>query len=288
MRSEGRELSETVEITLSLCCSFFKSILWFLVYLIGYGCYLCFQNISLNEQKKLFRLFIFLVISFWIDYILEKYFPKFFFIHISEIKNILLYFILCLLIIKNINKNKNILYIKYNNALALLPIFADGIMVKIHLFSDLKIIVFSYLPLYMIILLINKIFLKDYDSSLLLVYNYLIPDFVLEILFVILMRPKIVPDFFDDDLGDMFNENGGDIFRCVLPNFDDRFNINENIDTKIYLNDKNDDKDEIPIIIIGPNDYINSSNNSDNSDFIESDINKYFSSIHIGYYNVNK
>ena len=54
--------------------------------------------------------------------------------------------------------------------------------------------------------MIHKLFLYDFDNSILLVYNYLIPDFVLEILFVLLMRPKIVSDFYNVDLGEMFDE----------------------------------------------------------------------------------
>lgn len=287
MRSEGTELTETVEITLTLFYSFFKSILWFLIYLMGFGWYIVFQNILLNDQKKLMKLLIFIVICSWLDYILEKYLPKLWVFHLSEIKNIFLYSFLTYIIVKKINKNKSLLFRKYNSALVLLPNYAEGIKVKIKLLSSLKFGVLSYLPLFFLVLLIHKIFLYDYDSSLLLIYNYLIPDFILEFIFIIIMRPKIVPDFYDEDIGDMFNENGGEIFKCVLPSFDDRFDDKEKIDNSNCIK-KIDDRDEIPIIVIGPDNYNNSPHNSDNSEIIESDINKYFSTIHVGYYNLKK
>ena len=113
------------------------------------------------------------------------------------------------------------------------------------------------------------------------------------------MRPKIVSDFYNVDLGDVFNEDEGITYKCVLPKFDERLEI-DNVDIKI--NKKDSETDEIPIIIIGPfsenidsinNNYENNNENdndngneieNDGSDFRESDINKYFSSIQIGYY----
>ncbi len=139
--------------------------------------------------------------------------------------------------------------------------------------ANLKTFVLCYIPLYIIILLIHKLFLNDYDSSLLLIYNFLIPDFILELLFVFLMRPKVVPAFYDVDLGDMFNETEGSTFKCKLPNFDDRFDNDEEI---INVNKKVYDTDEIPIVVIGPNNDINNSFYSDKSDIIENDLNKYF------------
>ena len=280
MRKDNYELNATVEISLSLSCSFFKSILWFFIYLISFGWYICFQDLEINEQKKLVRLLIFIIICFWIDDILEKYSSGIWIFHLSEIKNILLYGFLSFFSIKNINKNIDILKRKYNYALLLLPEYTEGILAKIRLLSKLRIMIISYLPIFFIILIIQKLFLEEYDSSLLLIYDYLIPDFILEFIFVFLMRPKIVPDFYNVDLGDIFNEIEGTTYKCSLSKFDERFEDNRSFKShKKYLDE------ETPIIIIGPNHENLNSINSDKSEIIENDINKYFSNIQIGYYN---
>ena len=311
LRAENYELNATVEVSLTLSCSFYKSFLWFLIYLIGYGWQICFQELLIDEQKKMVKILIVILINFWIDDILEKYCELLWVFHITEIKNLLVYAILTYFILKNIKKNLNKLTRKYNYALSMIPDFVDGILLKMKLISNLKKGIISYLPLYILILLIHKIFLFDYDSSLLLIYDYLIPDILLEFFFVFLMRPKIVPDFYNVDLGDIFNEDEGITYKCVLPKFDERLEI-DNVDIKI--NKKDSETDEIPIIIIGPfsenidsinNNYENNNENdndnyndidnvngndngneieNDGSDFRESDINKYFSSIQIGYY----
>lgn len=284
MRTDNYELTATVEISLTLSSSFFKSLLWFLIYLIAYGWHICFQELQLNEQKKLVRLLLIIVVNFWIDDILLKYLENIGILHLSEIKNLFLYIFLVYKTIKNIKKNMKILNRKYNYALSLLPEYADSIMSKIKLLSNLKIYIIIYLPLFILVLLVHKIFLYDYDSSILFIYDYLIPDFILEGLFVFLMRPKIVPNYYNVDLGEMFDEIEGETYECYLPKFDERFDDKE----MISINIKDYDTDEIPVIIIGPKNECDNSNNSDNSDFIESDINKYFSNIQIGYYNSNK
>ena len=282
MRNENYELNATVEISLTLSCSLFKSILWFLIYLIGYGWQICFQDLILSEQRKLMRLLLIIVISFWMDQIIENYCDNLWIFHITEIKNLILYITLTYLIVKNIKKNINILNRKYNYALALLPDYAEGISEKIKLLSNLKIIVLIYIPLFIIILLIHKIFLYDYDKSILFIYDYLFPDFILEFLFILLMKPKIVSAFYNVDLGDMFNEIEGITYKCYLPKFDERLD-NQKLEKNIK--EKEIDINNIPIVIIGPCKEILNTSNSDNSGLLEHDVNKYFSNIQIGYYN---
>ena len=50
---------------------------------------------------------------------------------------------------------------------------------------------------------------------------------------------------------------------------------------------KDNDIEEIPIVVLEPNEEGNNSNNIDNSGFMEYDINKYFSNIKVGYFNIN-
>ena len=294
LRSENYELNATVEVSLTLSVSFYKSFLWFLIYLVGYGWQICFQELLLAEQKKMVRLLIAILINFWVDDILEKYCDLFWIFHLNELKNLIVYFFLIYCIIKNINKNLIILNRKYNYALSLIPDFVEGILLKIKLISNLKKLVLSYLPIYIAILLIHKIFLFDYDVSLLITYDYLIPDLILESIFIFLMRPKIVPDFYNIDLGDVLNEEEGITYKCCLPKFEERFEI-DNSEITINKNDYN--TEEIPILVIGPNnDKIDSINNfdtdndndNDSSGIRECSINKYFSNIQIGYYNSNK
>lgn len=278
--NENNELNATVEISLTLGCSFFKSLLWFFIYLISFGWHICFQELAITEQKKLVKLLILIIISFWLDDIFEKYSNNIWIFHLSEIKNIILYGFLSFVSIKKINTNINILNRKYNYALLLLPDYTQGILVKIKLLSNLKILILSYLPIFIVILIIQKLFLEEYDCELLLLYDYLIPDFILEFIFLYLMRPKIVPNYYDVDLGDIFNEIEGTTFKCPLSKFEDRY------EDKVSLRiDKKDLDEETPILIIGPYNENNISMNSERSEIIDNDINKYFSSIQIGYLN---
>ena len=134
------------------------------------------------------------------------------------------------------------------------------------------------------VLLVNKLFLIDYDNPIILLYIYLIPDFILEFAFMFLLRPKIVPIFFGIDLGGMFNEEVGNTYICTLPKYED-FN-DENVKEKITY-DYYDENEKIPIVVFG---YENSKNNSfmdedipEYANPIDLEINKYFASIKVGY-----
>ena len=89
MRTENYELTVAVEVSLYLSVSFFRSILWFLIYLISCGWIICFQELPTNEQRKMYKIFIVIAIFFWIDDILDKYCNKLWVFNISEIKNII-------------------------------------------------------------------------------------------------------------------------------------------------------------------------------------------------------
>ena len=285
MRTENYELTVAVETSLSLSISFFRSLLWFLIYLIACGWNICFQDLDTNEQKKIFRIFVLIAVLFLIDNTLDKYSKRLWVLNISEVKNLLLFLILTFSTVRNINKNLSILKRKYNYALTLLQDYADGISEKIKLLKYLKYDVFCYLPLYLLIVIINKFLLSEYDNPIILLFIYLIPDFILEFLFMILLRPKIVPIFFSIDLGDMFNEVEGNTYICQLPNFDE-FN-DDNIKEKIDYNKNDYNENEImPIIVLGPEKNKNNSfiddNNSDKSGPLDLEINKYFASIKVG------
>ena len=284
MRTENYELTVAVEISLYLSVSFFRSLLWFLIYLISCGWNICFQELPMNEQRKMYKIFIGVALFFWIDDVLDKYCKKLWVFNISEIKNIILFAVLTILTRRNINKNIISLNRKYNYALNLLQDYADGISEKIKLLKYLKYEIFCYLPLYLMVLLVNKIFLIDYDNPIILLYIYLIPDFILEFAFMFLLRPKIVPIFFGIDLGGMFNEEVGNTYICTLPKYED-FN-DENVKEKITY-DYYDENEKIPIVVFGPE---NSKNNSfmgedipEYANPIDLEINKYFATIKVGY-----
>ena len=284
MRTENYELTVAVEISLYLSVSFFRSLLWFLIYLISCGWNICFQELPMNEQRKMYKIFIGVALFFWIDDVLDKYCKKLWVFNISEIKNIILFTVLTILTRRNINKNIISLNRKYNYALNLLQDYADGISEKIKLLKYLKYEIFCYLPLYLMVLLVNKLFLIDYDNPIILLYIYLIPDFILEFAFMFLLRPKIVPIFFGIDLGGMFNEEVGNTYICTLPKYED-FN-DENVKEKITY-DYYDENEKIPIVVFGPE---NSKNNSfmdedipEYANPIDLEINKYFASIKVGY-----
>jgi hypothetical protein len=284
MKTENYELTIAVEISLYLAVSFFRSLLWFLIYLISFGWNICFQDVVMNEQRRIFKIFIFVAIFFFIDNILDKYCGKLWVLYLSEIKNIILFGILTFLTLKNINKNMVVLKRKYNYALTLLQAYADGINEKIKLIKYLKYEVLCFLPLYIFFIILNKLSLSDYDNPILLLYIYLIPDLLLEFAFVYIMRPKIVPEYFSLDLGDMFNEVEGHTYLCALPKYDEfkEEKMIEDIKYKI-----NFDEEKIPVVIFGPETTINSSpieeDDNDRSCYIQPDINKYFSNIQVGY-----
>ena len=285
MRTENYELTVAVEISLYLSVSFFRSLLWFLIYLISCGWNICFQELPVNEQRKMYKIFIGIALFFWIDDVLDKYCKKLWVFNISEIKNIILFAVLTILTRRNINKNIISLNRKYNYALNLLQDYADGISEKIKLLKYLKYEIFCYLPLYLMVLLINKLFLIDYDNPIILLYIYLIPDFILEFAFMFLLRPKIVPIFFGIDLGGMFNEVEGKTYICTLPKYED-FN-DEFVKEKITY-DNYDENEKIPIIVFGPennkNNYsINDEDIPEYANTLDLEINKYFSSIKVGY-----
>ena len=285
MRTENYELTVAVEVSLYLCVSFFRSILWFLIYLISCGWIICFQELPTNEQRKMYKIFIVIAIFFWIDDILDKYCNKLWVFNISEIKNIILFTVITVLTVRNINKNIASLNRKYNFAMNLLQDYADGISEKIKLLKYLKYQIFSYIPLYLIVLFINKFILSDYDNPIILLYTYLIPDFILEFSFMYLMRPRIVPIFFGIDLGGMFNEVEGKTYICTLPKYED-FN-DEFVKEKITY-DNYDENEKIPIIVFGPennknNFSINDEDIPEYANTLDLEINKYFSSIKVGY-----
>ena len=148
MKTENYELTIAVEISLYLAVSFFRSLLWFLIYLISFGWNICFQDVVMNEQRRIFKIFIFVAIFFFADNILDKYCGKLWVLYLSEIKNVIVFGILTFLTIKNINKNMVVLKRKYNYALTLLQAYADGINEKIKLLTYLKYEVLVFLPLY--------------------------------------------------------------------------------------------------------------------------------------------
>ena len=156
----------------------------------------------------------------------------------------------------------------------LLQDYADGISEKIKLLKYLKYQIFSYIPLYLIVLFINKFILSDYDNPIILLYTYLIPDFILEFSFMYLMRPRIVPIFFGIDLGGMFNEVEGKTYICT---------VKEKINYDNY-----DENEKIPIIVFGPENNKNnfSINDEDIPEYanpLDLEVNKYFASIKVGY-----
>ena len=287
VKTQNYELSVAVEISLYLSVSFFRTFLWFLIYLISSGWNIVFQEMSLNEQKRIYRLFIIIAVFFWIDDILDNYCGTIWIFLISEIKNIFLFAFITFLTQRNINKNLNMLKRKYNYALLLLHAYAEAINEKIKLLTSLKYQIFSYLPIYLLILINSKMFLDDYDDNpVILLYIDLIPDFLLEFAFVYLMRPKIVANYYNIDLGDILNEEESITYICELPKFEE-FNdelMKKDI-KKTYHENYN-----IPIIVLGPEkakniSYIDDEDETDpdKANLSELDINKYSSNIQVGY-----
>ena len=284
LKVEYLKFSSTVEFSFSLSNTLFKATLLYLIYLISHGWNIYYIDLLNEEQKILGRIALYLFFIFWIDEILEKCVEYIWIFSIAELKTIFFNIIFIFHIIRKINKILNILKTKYYYSISLMTEYSKDIKQKINLLSNLISIILIYFIIYIFIILLHKFFFNDNNYSLLLIYNNLIPYIILELLFLILIRPKIVSKYYNIDLENLFNEINGNNYKCILPTYNEIENKFEK--DKLYAQNDNDNN-EIPIIII--NSYVNNININPNNanklyEIKEHEINKYFKNLQIGYY----
>ena len=236
---------DTALITLS---AIYKSILWFMTLLICYGWKISIQTLSRNDVKFLMKMFLVIYIVMCLDQIIDSTGIKIWIFHISEIKNIIFYSGMLYLLLRKVNKN--IIFIErrlYYARLFNLD-YNEAFAYKLKLTKKLKPMLYSYISLYVIVLLIHKIAVYDYDTPLLETYDYILVDVYLSAFILYVMFPRILPENFNVDLGNDLDEDIGLVFKAFLP----KYNMinNEYKENEKEIKSIKDKK--IPILILGP------------------------------------
>ena len=277
--SESSILLDTALITIN---GIHRTILWFFVLIVSYGWNISLRQLSARNCK--FFLKIILVIFFILstDQIIDVIFEPIYRIHISEIKNGIFYLLIIYTMLYKIDKNINFLKLKIHFAAMILPQYINALYYKIQLFKKFKIIIIFYFLLYLVILILQKSAFYEHDEIIFESYNYLALDCIFEYAFLILFRPKELPENYNIDLGDNIDGEDGNIYQYILPKYSEAHLLIKDLTKKQVDECK---KNKIPIIIIGPNlkninnepNDINNENNSNNSS-----INNYFANLNIG------
>lgn len=279
------EYSFYIDIFLYILNGTYKYLLWLFVFLLSTG-----LNITINKLKRnhirlylimSFVLFLLLCTDQFVDILIDKIFR----LYGSEIKNIISYIIILILNLKYIHKNINFLKRKYYQASLILPQYKDALFFKLKLFKQLKIILYGYFTIYLLIIILQKTIFYKYDEPIVGLFNYLFIDVIFEILLLIIFRPQSLPNYFNIDMGNLFDDSDdGDIYLYKCPKYEKSHLIKS-------LNEKQIDlckNSEIPIIVIGPNNInlnIIMNNVQNNASNIKTnEINKFFMNISIGYF----
>ena len=174
----------------------------------------------------------------------------------------------------------------------LLPQYINAMLYKIKLFVKFRIILIVYYILFLAVIILQKTLFYKYDEMVFESYNYLALDCLLIYIFLILFRPKELPENYNVNLGDSIEGEDGNIYQYHLPKYSEaNLKIPDLTKKQVEACKKN----EMPIIIIGPNSRnLNNSGNIENIDndininSNNSSINNYFLNLNIGYANNNK
>ena len=262
---------DTALITLS---AIYKSLLWFMTLLICYGWNIIIFSLSREDLKFLMKMFFFIYVAMCLDQIIDSSGIKVWIFHISELKNIFFYTGMLIYLIRKINKNLLFLERRIYYARLLNLDYIDTLLYKIKLTKRLEPMLYSYMTLFIIVLLIHKIAIYDYDTPLLASYDYLLVDVYLTVYLMCVLYPRILPDGFRIDLGNNLDQDIGTVYKAFLPKYNE---INkENKDNKKQIQSMKDKT--IPILILGP-----CLSHFDNGDGEEISINNYINNIEIGF-----
>ena len=287
--SESSILLDTALITLN---GIHRTVLWFILLILSYGWNISLQQINPRDCKFFLKMILLIFFALSIDQILDVIFDPIFRVHVSEIKNTFVYFILIYIMLKKINKNIRFLKMKIRFVGILLPQYINAMLYKIKLFVKFRIILIAYYILFLSVIILQKTLFYKYDEMVFESYNYLALDCLLVYIFLILFRPKELPENYNVNLGDNIEGEDGNIYQYHLPKYSE---ANLKIPDLTKKQVESCKKNEIPIIIIGPNSRnLNNSGNIENIDndininSNNSSINNYFLNLNIGYANNNK
>ena len=269
------ESSVYIDTALITLDAIYRTILWFLVLLMCCGWKISMQSLSREDLKFLMKMFLVIYIAMCLDQIIDSASKGIWVFHLSEIKNLIFYVYMLFLMIKKIKKTISFLERRLYYARALSLEYVEALVYKINLINKFRIMLYSYLGLYVIFIFIHKVIVYPYDTTLLEVYNYSLVDIYLSIYFLYLLRPRILPPNFNVDFGHDIEGDIGLVYKAFLPKYTEINKRNENNQKELQMcKNKN-----IPILILGP--CLSHSNNNDGEE--EYSINNYINNIEIGF-----
>ena len=282
---ESSILIETAFITLN---SLYRSLLWLLAFLLSFGYDISLQRINSRDCKTFLKTTFLMFFVLSLDQVIDLIFSPIFRIHLSEIKNIIFYFIIIFVMCKKLKKNITFLQLKIHYASLISPEYLGSLKYKIKLVKMLRIIYISYFVLFLTVIALEKTIFYTYDESTFESYNYMALDAVFLYSIIILFRPKELPEFYNINLGDNLDGDEGNIYKYKLPKYSEANSLKLNLSKKEIESYK---KGDTPILIIGPNDDSDLNNNNEGIIQINNNdksINKYFLSINLGFVNNSK
>ena len=272
-----REYESSVYIDTALITldAIYRTILWFLILLICSGWKISIQTLSRDDLKFLMKMFLIIYIAMCLDQIIDSASTGIWVFHLSEIKNLIFYICMLFLILKRIKKTIAFLERKLYYARALSLEYVEALVYKINLINKFKLMLYSYIGLFLIFIFIHKVIVLPYDTTLLEVYNYSLIDFYLSIYFLYLLRPRPLPPNFNVDFGNDIDGDIGLVYKAFLPKYKDINEKRENNEKELQAcKNKN-----IPILILGP--CLSHYNNREE----EYSINNYINNVEIGFAN---
>ena len=254
-----------------------RTFLWILVVLISCGWSISLEQLNQQTCSLFIKIYIFLLFAFVSDEFLDLLVNPIWTLKITEIKNFFVYLLLLVITSKKIIKNINGLKRRLNYARLYSPIHLEALKYKIKVFYLLLFLILGYFIVYTSALISHKTIFYSWDESQLEMYDYSAIDFIFAFILFIALRPKILPNNYNIYLGDDIDEGEENIYNYNLPKYSE-MNLKYRDPSKKEI--ESCKKDDMPILIIGP------TNSEDNID--DTNINKYFLELNIGFVEKNK
>ena len=251
--------------------SIYRTLLWFFILLICCGWKITVQTLRTEDLKFLMRMLLITYVVTSLDQMIDSSETRIWVFNLTEIKNLIFYIVMVFLLLSKIKKSVYFLQGRLYYARTLSLEYVEALSFKIRLINKNKLMIYSYLALYVIMILVHKIFVYPYDTNILELYDYHLLDIYLSIYFLLILRPQELPPNFNVDFGNDIEGDIGLIYKSFLPKYSEinKKKIND-------LNEITSHKDKnMPIIILGP--CLNRNNND------ESSINNYINNIEIGF-----
>ena len=272
-----REYENSVYIDTALITldAIYRTLLWFLILLMCCGWKISIQNLSRDDLKFLMKMFLVIYIAMCLDQIIDSASSGIWVFHLSEIKNLIFYIAMIFLMLKKIRKTVFFLERRLYYARALSLEYVEALVYKINLINKFKLMLFSYLGVYLVFIFIHKVLVYGYDTTLLEVYDYSLVDIYLSIYFLYILRPRELPPNFNIDFGNDIEGDIGIVYKAFLPKYN-LINKREENTQKELLSCKGKN---IPILVLGP--CLSHIQNGEE----EYSINNYLNNIEIGFAN---